>query len=39
LILALAGTVFVDEFVELGTKQGHKGSAGPGPVDRISLGK
>jgi len=39
LVWTLAGTVLVDEPVEPGAKQGRKGSAGPGPVDRISLGK
>ena len=38
-VFALAGTVLVDELVEPGTKQGHKGPTGPGPVKGIGLRK
>jgi len=39
LVVALTRTVLVDESIELGAVEGHKGSAGPGPVNRVSLRK
>jgi hypothetical protein len=39
LVVALTRTVLVDESIEPGTVEGHKGSAGPGPVNRVGLRK
>jgi hypothetical protein len=39
LVLALTGSVLVDEPVEPGAIKGHEGAAGSGPIHRISWRK